>query len=85
MEKREIECIRNIIRKNIESTENIEHIKNDDELSDFGLNSISFVKVVAEIEKVFGIEFEIEVMLAKKFKTIDAFVSYVDYKMQKLK
>lgn len=75
--------IREIIGKNIELTVPIEKISYDDDLTTFGMNSITFIKVVVAIELEYGFEFEDDIMLVEKFKKINDLVSYIKEKATK--
>ena len=76
--------IREIISKNVELTLPVEKIGNTDDLTAFGIKSISTIKVIVAIELEFGIEFEDEDLNFGNFRTISSFISYVEVKIAKI-
>ncbi|GLB25314.1 hypothetical protein LXJ15735_15550 [Lacrimispora xylanolytica] len=53
-----------------------------DDNFDFNLiESIMFVKMILELEEIFHIEFEDEMLSAFKFSTVDSFIDYVISKL----
>ncbi|NLN63926.1 MAG: acyl carrier protein [Clostridiaceae bacterium] len=76
--------IREIISKNVELTLPVEKIGNTDDLTAFGIKSISTIKVIVAIELEFGIEFEDEDLNFGNFRTISSFISYVEEKIGKI-
>lgn len=57
--------------------EGISTIKSDDELSSFGVNSVSFIKLVVAVEEEFGFEFDDEQLDFNNFRTINGIVEYI--------
>ncbi|GAE86719.1 acyl carrier protein [Acetivibrio straminisolvens] len=55
-------------------------IKLEDTLSSLNINSISFIRLVVELEKEFNIEFQDEIMDVSNFKTIKSLVEYIEEK-----
>lgn len=53
-----------------EISEQTEVIKEEDDLSSFGLDSISIIQVVAMIEEIYNIEFKDSDLLYEKLNTI---------------
>lgn len=82
MDQKNIEHLREILKKNVNLTEPMENIKNDDILFNYGMNSMAFVKVVVDIEKSYGFEFETDVMLAKNFQSVNDFITYIQQQLQ---
>ena len=62
--------ITKIIEEIINFTESIENIKNDTNLQNIGMDSITFVRVVVEIENHFEIEFPNEKLIITQAGTI---------------
>ena len=64
--------IRRILSKACTLTKEVDKILIEDDLSLLGMDSLSFVRVVVEIEKNFDIEFPDEFLLLTKMGTIDS-------------
>lgn len=47
-------------------------------LSDSNIDSLSFVKIIIELEEKFGIEFEDEILVITHFKTFRDLYTYVE-------
>ena len=62
--------ITKIIKDIIILTETIENIRIDTNLQDVGMDSISFIKVIIEIESYFNIEFPDEKLIITQAGTI---------------
>lgn len=69
--------IREILSKNIDLTVPADIINENDKLADFGMNSLGFIQVITCMEEEFQIEFELEIMLASNFETINHFLAYI--------
>lgn len=54
-----------------------------DNLQNLGMNSLNFVKIVNAIEKVYGIEFDIEKLYPKCFDTLQSLIHYVAGKIDR--
>ena len=52
-----------------------------DNLKDLGLDSLSFVTLIVELEAAFNIKFDDEKMLMTEFLTINNVIEYVDFKV----
>ena len=50
----------------------------ESELTALGYDSLKFIHLVIKIEHEFGIEFEDENLLARKFTTVGQIVDYID-------
>lgn len=77
MDEKDIKKVKVIISNRIELSEPNNIIKNDDLLSDLGMNSFVFIKIVVDLEEAFGIEFDPDIMLEKNFQTVTDFISYI--------
>jgi acyl carrier protein len=64
-----------VLGKNIEQHVDEDLLKSD--LESAGLNSISFVKLIVELENEFDIEFEDEVLILDHFATVGEFKASV--------
>ena len=69
-----------IIKESIEN-EIIDQIVLEDDLSSIGVNSITFIKIVVDLETEFDFEFDDEMLSYKSFPTINSLVEYVDSKL----
>lgn len=56
----------------------------DTKLSDVGIDSITFVKIVVSLEAEFNIEFDYEMLLFTEFSKIRSVIKYVESKVLKL-
>ena len=79
-EKKEFVIILDIIRKNSKSTLDSD-LTLQTEISDLGLDSISFIKVVVTLEETFGFEFDDEKLSFNSFETLQNLLDYVYYKI----
>lgn len=70
--------IRRILKENIEIGADVNSITLDDRLSDFGMNSVSFIKLIVACEIEFGIEVEDENLDINKLSTMGGLVSYLE-------
>lgn len=70
------ETILNITRRVLNNDE-IQFLVSDSLLK-LGLNSITFIKLVIEIEKEFDIEFDDDALDFEKYNSVDEFCNYVD-------
>ncbi|EPR10462.1 acyl carrier protein [Ruminiclostridium papyrosolvens] len=52
--------------------------KFDDFLANVGITSMTFIKLLVEIETEFGIEFETGYLDIKKFESIRTIISYIE-------
>jgi acyl carrier protein len=78
LNKRDVEVkIREIIDKNCELTKRIQEIRIDDELQNYGMDSLSVIRVIVEIEEDFEFEFNDEDLVIDNFKSVDKLVDYV--------
>lgn len=78
MSEQERELIVNLIDKK----SNIEYEKSNimklDLLNDLGFNSISFIELIVELESVFNIEFDDEMLLIEKLSSAEKICSAVE-------
>jgi acyl carrier protein len=81
MDKKETENkIRMIIEKNCQLRVNIHDIDPNVNLEDYGVNSLSFVKLIIDIESIFNINIEEEFFNTEKLGTIESIIDYVENK-----
>lgn len=72
------------IRKIVAEKSNLEKSKElglHDNLQDFGINSITFMKIVVGIEKEFGMKFDDEILSFENFQTLQSIVEYIEGKL----
>lgn len=83
MKKRTIDYItRNtliIISDNLISID--EEITLETEFKNISIDSITFVKIIIELEKFFNIEFDDDMILLSEFKTVRSMVDYIFLKI----
>lgn len=71
--------VKEILKRNINNPDEFEaRASNNGLLSNLGINSLTYIKIVVEIESQFGFEFEDEDLNYEKFKTINDIVCYVE-------
>ncbi len=73
--------IKQIVNDNVGIPEHLQGYGMDLKLTDIGINSISFVKIMVAIETEFNFEVGDEDLYYSKFPNIDAIVSYVKNKI----
>jgi acyl carrier protein len=69
--------LREIIYSTVELTLPIEEISDEANLEEYGLNSISYIKVIVAVENAFGIEFDDEELDFSKLSNIKNLTGYV--------
>ncbi|MGE5632414.1 MAG: phosphopantetheine-binding protein [Caulobacteraceae bacterium] len=71
--------VKEILLSNIETDDKADIIRIDDntDLSQIGISSIDYIKVLVEIEDEFGIEFNDDALNGEYFKTLGELVKYV--------
>jgi len=72
--------VREIIKENAELIVPIEEIGLDDDITNIGINSISFIKVVVAAETEFEFEFEDDDLDFSGFKDIRSIIAYIENK-----
>lgn len=77
------EKIIEIISANSEMDNANQYLHENDDLTKLGMNSISFIKMVVEIEGEFGFEFEDEALDYNKFTSLNLLCDYVKEMMRK--
>lgn len=58
-----------------------QYLQENDDLSQLGMNSISFIKMVVDMERIFGFEFEDEALDYNKFTSFNSLCSYIEKQM----
>lgn len=73
------ERLKNIVAKNTENTVDVKKITLETNLKDMGINSISFIKIIVDIELEYGFEFNDDELNyeSEKFVTFGSFVNYI--------
>lgn len=69
--------IYDILKSNFEFTKDVQQIMPEDNLMDFGLDSISMVKVVVIIEEIYNISIPDEDLLFENFNSIEKITQYI--------
>lgn len=77
--------IRRIIKQSLNLDLCPSKIDLDADLDGYGINSISIIKIITEIEKNFNIEFDIEELDFKKYQNIRSIILHLEEKLNKLK
>lgn len=70
--------IREIIKESLKLDICPSQIDLDADLDGYGINSISIIKIITEIEKTFNIEFDIEELDFKKYQNIRSIILYLE-------
>lgn len=73
--------LKNIIKKHVSSSIEIENLDLENSIEDFGVDSSNYIRIIIEIEGNFGIRFENEHLLFKKYITLKELISYVQKKL----
>lgn len=60
-----------------------ERLAQSDDLTQIGINSISFIKLVVELENTFDIEFEDDALDYFKFESLETLCAYVEQLKEK--
>ena len=63
----------------------LNRIVKNDEFAELEMNSVSFISLVGEIEKKFGIEFDDENLVYNNYKTFTSLCDYVESKVALIK
>lgn len=73
-----------ILREVLEIEPEIEKLTTKSSLSDLGINSVDFIKLLVKIEMEFGIEIEDENLSEDLYETIDDLLNFVECKIRQL-
>lgn len=73
--------IRKILNENVELGISVEDIKVNESLLALGVDSISMIKIILNIEELYGFTFEDEDLVAENFMSIERLVNYVRKKI----
>lgn len=60
----------------------LQMLKDDNDLSHYEFNSISFIKLIVALEEEFNVEFADEVLDMAKFQSLDDLSDYIDTCLQ---
>ena len=71
MKDKVIEIMKNILKEDVQADEKTE-------MANLGFSSISFVKLVTEVEEEYGIEFEDDYLVIEKFQYFGDFCDYIE-------
>ena len=75
-----IELISELFKDNGFDIDILEHV---DLIDDMGMDSITFIAIVVEVEAHFGIEVPDDMLLLENFKCVDDIVTIVENKLSK--
>lgn len=77
--KEEIEeKLRSILRKFVNNEAYLDNLNSEINLDGLGINSISFIKIIVQIESEFDIEFDENDLNSQRFETLSDIVLYVE-------
>lgn len=79
-EKMRKQAVINIFKNNASE---LEDIPDDAKLIDLGINSITFIRIIVELESYFNFEFEDEDLDYKNFEYIDDVCRYIANKTER--
>lgn len=72
----------NIIKENLDQPELVTEINLDDNLENYGFNSIKFIKIIVDLENEFAIEFDEEELNVTTFATLKDVVDCIMKKVE---
>ncbi|WP_139487896.1 acyl carrier protein [Brevibacillus dissolubilis] len=75
--------LQKLVNEVLEREGNGEDISMNANLGEIGLHSITFVKLVVQIETTFGIEFANEDLIMEKYETLRDLLNYVQQKLER--
>lgn len=67
----------NMLKENLEDTDGLENLQPDDNLAGFGINSVTFIKLVIAAEMEFGISWNDDDLNYEHFSTVNNIVEYI--------
>lgn len=73
--------VREILKENIKTSVSFDEIGTEHSLSEIGVNSIDFIKVIVAIETEFDFEFNDEDLDFSMYDNIQKIVSYIENKL----
>ncbi|EPY11374.1 MULTISPECIES: acyl carrier protein [Paenibacillus] len=71
------EKVVNLLRENLEDINEMDQIDPDQDLSIYGVNSLTFIKLVIAAEMEFGLKWKDEDLDFSNFSTINNIVNYI--------
>lgn len=69
--------VRRIIKDNLKTKVPVEAIGGDEFLGSFGISSMSFIRIIVEIENEFGLTFNDETLKFEDLNTLNKLVVYI--------
>lgn len=75
--------VREIIKEHVDKDIPVEKMDTGIELEKFGIHSLNYIRIVAAVEVKYDIEFGDEELLKGAFKTLGAFIAYVEKMVKK--
>jgi len=70
--------LKEILKHELELTDQIDQLQLEDSLATIGLSSVSFIKLIVAIEAQFNFEFADEDLNYKVFQTLQDIVNYIE-------
>lgn len=70
-----------IICSNLDSADMADLILKSNDLTEFGLNSLSFIKIIVKLEDEFGVEFNDDEINYLNYKSVDKILELVQNKI----
>lgn len=67
----------NMLKENLDDTSGLDNLDPDCDLSGFGINSVTFIKLVIAAEMEFGISWNNEDLNYKNFSSVNNIVEYI--------
>lgn len=67
----------NMLKENLEESDQVEELKPDDDLVVLGINSMTFIRLVIAAEMEFGIAWKDEDLNYQNFSTINNIIDYI--------
>lgn len=72
------ERIRKVLQENGSLHIPISQINSDDQLKDFGINSIRYMSIIVDLEKEFSIDFNLDDISTDNFRTINQIAKTIE-------
>lgn len=73
-----IDRVKMVLKQTIEDCPNLENVKADDDLTEYGITSISFMQLVIALELEFDIEWSDDALDYSNFLTINNIIGYLN-------
>ncbi|ACL75347.1 phosphopantetheine-binding protein [Ruminiclostridium cellulolyticum] len=80
MQNLNIARIRELLKETMEMEGDIDTVSPDEDLTNIGMNSVSFIQVIVAFEEEFEIQFEEEDLDIEHFRTINSILEFLKTK-----